>query len=311
MTHINSHDDGIFQHTLAAVARLSGVGLHSGQTIRMELRPAAPDSGIVFIRTDRPAAEAVVEASWDRVSDTRMCTVVANDAGVSVGTIEHLMAALRGMGVDNAEIHLNGAEVAIMDGSAAAFVDAIAAVGRRPQDGLRQAIRVLKPVRVVDGAKEARLDPAEAASFGCAIEFDSAAIGRQRRSLVLTPDSFRRDIGAARTFGFMHEVEAMRRMGLARGGSLDNAVVVEGDRVVNDGGLRFPDEFVRHKILDAVGDLYLAGCPIIGHYHGDKSGHALNNRLLHALFADRSAWRFDVVGATSSVGWRSVRSAAA
>jgi UDP-3-O-[3-hydroxymyristoyl] N-acetylglucosamine deacetylase len=304
MTHITSKGEGLFQHTLASSARLSGVGLHSGAMISMELRPAAVGAGISFIRTDRRADEAVIDAAWDRVSDTRMCTVVANEAGASVGTIEHLMAALRAMGVDNAEIHLNGAEVAIMDGSAAAFVEAIAAAGLQAQDGLRQAIRVLKMVRVTDGDKEARLDPAETASFGCDIEFSSAVIGRQRRAVRLTADTFRRDIGSARTFGFLHEVEAMQRMGLARGGSLDNAVVVDGDRVVNEGGLRFKDEFVRHKILDAVGDLYLAGCPIIGHYHGGKSGHALNNRLLHALFADRSAWRYEVMGAASPVGAR-------
>lgn len=299
MTHLDRNEDGLFQHTLAGVARLSGVGLHSGARIAMELRPAAVDSGVRFVRMDRPADEAVIEAAWDRVSDTRMCTVLANDAGVSVGTVEHLMAALRGMGVDNAEIHLNGPEVAIMDGSSAEFVAAIAAAGLSAQDGLRQVIRVLKPIRVTEGDKEARLDPAAAPSFGCAIEFASAAIGRQRRSVALTPDSFARDIGSARTFGFLHEVEAMRRMGLARGGSLDNAVVVDGDSVMNEGGLRFNDEFVRHKILDAVGDLYLAGCPIIGHYHGDKAGHALNNRLLHALFADRSAWRYELANAAA------------
>lgn len=296
MTHISRHDDGLFQRTLADVVRLSGVGLHSGSRIAMELRPAPVDAGVRFIRTDLPADQATIDAAWNGVVDTRMCTVVANEARASVGTIEHLMAALRGMGVDNAEIHLNGPEVAIMDGSSAEFVAAIAAVGLTAQDGLRKVIRVLKPVRVIDGDKEARLEPAAAPSFGCAIDFASAAIGRQRRSVTLTPDSFARDIGSARTFGFLHEVEALQRMGLARGGSLDNAVVVDGDRIVNDGGLRFNDEFVRHKILDAVGDLYLAGCQIVGHYHGDKAGHALNNRLLHAMFADRSAWRYELAG---------------
>lgn len=228
-----------------------------------------------------------------------MCTVIANDAGVSVGTIEHLMAALSGMGVDNAEIHLNGPEVAILDGSSAEFVAALADAGLQIQDGLRQVIRVLKPVEIRDGDKIARLDPAETASFSFDIDFASAAIGRQRCAVALTPDVFARDISKARTFGFLHEVEAMRRAGLARGGSLDNAVVVDGDSILNEGGLRFKDEFVRHKILDAVGDLFLAGCPIIGRYHGDKAGHALNNRLLHALFADRSAWRYDVLTAAT------------
>ena len=294
VTHIDRTGDKMFQHTLAAPARLSGVGLHSGAKIDMEIRPAPANAGVRFVRADRPAAEAVIEAAWDRVVDTRMCTVIANDAGVSVGTIEHLMAALSGMGVDNAEIHLNGSEVAILDGSSAEFVAALTDAGLQIQDGLRQVIRVLKPVEVRDGDKIARLDPATAASFSFDIDFASAAIGRQRRAVALTPDAFVRDISKARTFGFLHEVEAMRRMGLARGGSLDNAVVVDGDSILNEGGLRFKDEFVRHKILDAVGDLFLAGGPIIGRYHGDKAGHALNNRLLHALFADRSAWRYDV-----------------
>lgn len=299
VTHIDRDGDQMFQHTVAAPVRLSGVGLHSGAKIDMEIRPAPANLGVRFVRADRPAVEAVVEAAWDRVADTRMCTLIANDAGVSVGTIEHLMAALRGMGVDNAEIHLNGPEVAIMDGSSAEFVAALTDAGLQIQDGLRQVIRVLKPVEIRDGDKLARLDPAETASFSFDIDFASAAIGRQRCAVALTPDAFARDISKARTFGFLHEVEAMRRMGLARGGSLDNAVVVDGDRVVNEGGLRFKDEFVRHKILDAVGDLFLAGCPIIGRYHGDKAGHALNNRLLHALFADRSAWRYDVLTAAT------------
>jgi UDP-3-O-[3-hydroxymyristoyl] N-acetylglucosamine deacetylase len=298
LTHINRQSDAMFQHTLADSIRLSGVGLHSGNTIHMTLRPAAPETGIVFIRTDRPAGEAVMEASWDRVSDTRMCTDIANDAGVSVGTIEHLMAALSGMGVDNAEIHLSGDEVAIMDGSAAEFVDAILTAGRKPQAAMRQVIRVLKPIAITEGNKTARLEPAAHAAFGFHIDFPSAAIGRQDRTAVMSSHNFRHDISRARTFGFLHEVEAMRQMGLARGGSLDNAVVIDGDRVVNDSGLRFSDEFVRHKILDAVGDLYLAGARIIGHYHGERAGHALNNRLLHALFAQPDAWCYDLAGSS-------------
>lgn len=303
VTRIDRQGDEIFQHTLAGAIHLNGVGLHSGRIIHMALRPAEADTGIVFVRTDRPATEALVEAAWDRVVDTRMCTVIGNDSGSTVGTVEHVMAALRGMGIDNAEIHVNGAEAPIMDGSSAPFVEAIAEVGRRPQDGLRRAIRVLKPVTVTDGAKSARLDPSDRARYSFSIDFDSAAIGRQRHSVTLTPESFAEDIGAARTFGFLHEVEALRAMGLAQGGSLDNAVVIDGDRIVNKGGLRFGNEFVRHKILDAVGDLHMAGCPIIGHYHGDRAGHALNNRLLHALMADPSAWCMDVAGTSTPTVW--------
>lgn len=264
----------------------------------MTLSPAEAGSGITFLRTDKRGPAAVLAATWDRVVDTRLCTVLGNDAGTTVGTIEHLMAALRGCGIDNAEIAIDGAEVAIMDGSSAAFVEAIGSAGSARQSMPRRVIRILKPVTAVEGQKTASFTPDDAEIFSFEIDFDSAAIANQTYSFELTDGAFGDEIGRARTFGFLHEVEMMRRMGLARGGSLDNAIVIDRDRVMNEGGLRYSDEFVRHKILDAVGDLYLAGAPIIGRFHGHRSGHALNNKLLHALFADSSAWCWDTPAET-------------
>lgn len=293
MQNARGHIDGLFQRTLKRPVRFGGVGLHSGAPITMTLVPAEVDSGIVFVRTDKTGEAALLPATWDNVVDTRMCTVLGNAAGVTVGTVEHLMAALAGCGIDNAEIHIDGPEVAIMDGSSAPFVEAVASVGTVGQAGTRRAIRVLKPVSVGEGHKTATLRPAASPVFSFEIDFESAAIARQTRTFAPKVEAFAEEIGRARTFGFLHEVDAMRRMGLARGGSLENAIVIDRDRVMNEDGLRYGDEFVRHKILDAIGDLYLAGAPIIGHFHGQRSGHALNNQLLRALFADRSAWCWD------------------
>jgi len=282
------------QQTLKSPIDCRGTGLHSGARVNLRLEPAAPGTGVVFRRTDRPVRESDVPARWDAVADTRLCTVVANDHGTTVGTIEHLMAALRGCGVDNAVVALDGAEVPIMDGSAAPFVFLIECAGVTGQVEPRRLIRVLEPVEVGDGsgarARSARLVPAEESVFAFDIAFDSAAIGRQSRRLTLADGTFKAELARARTFGFLEDVERLRSAGLARGGSLDNAVVIDGDRILNEDGLRCPDEFVRHKILDAVGDLYLAGAPILGAYSGSKAGHALNNALLHALFARPDAW---------------------
>lgn len=299
------------QHTLKTAIDCTGVGLHSGQRVSMTLTPAAPDTGIVFLRTDLPAERALIPARWDLVTDTRLCTVVANAQGASVGTVEHLMAALRGCGVDNAVVELDGPEVPIMDGSSAPFVFLIECAGLQAQAAPRRVIRVLKEVRVQDGDKRVSLSPAHASTFEVEIDFQSAAIRRQEGILRLTaPDSFKTEVGSARTFGFLHEVEAMRKAGLARGGSMENAVVINGDRVMNEGGLRFTDEFVRHKILDAVGDLYMAGAPILGHFHGVRPGHAMNNLLLRALFADSSAWRWEVESDAANADWAEERVAA-
>jgi UDP-3-O-[3-hydroxymyristoyl] N-acetylglucosamine deacetylase len=282
----------ICQKTLKNEIHCTGIGLHSGAHVLMTLKPAAPDSGIVFKRSDLAGDAAWVPATWDRVGDTRMCTALINDHDVRVGTVEHLLAALAGCEVDNAVIEIDGPEVPIMDGSAAPFVFLIECAGLVEQDVPRRAIKVLKPVSVVDGERRAKMLPGDGFSVSFEIEFDSAAVSRQRCSFRIANGTFKSDICRARTFGFLHEVDQLREAGLARGGSLDNAVVVNGDKVMNEGGLRYKDEFVRHKVLDFIGDLYLAGAPIIGHVAGFQSGHSLNNKLLRALFEDDEAWRY-------------------
>lgn len=290
MANQSANPEGLFQHTLKSPIHCTGIGLHSGARVSLTIRPAAIDDGITFVRSDQRGSAAVIRATWDNVVDTRMCTVIGNDQGTTVGTIEHLMAALHGCGIDNAVIELDGLEVPIMDGSAAPFVFLIECAGIAMQDGLRRSIRILKPVQVGDDRRHAALTPAGSARYSFEIDFESAAVARQEGSVRLSRSTFKTDVSRARTFGFLHEVDQLRRLGLARGGSLDNAIVISGDTVLNEGGLRYADEFVRHKILDSIGDLYLAGAPIIGHYHGCRSGHALNNQLLRALFDDPAAW---------------------
>ena len=277
------------QQTLKAKIQVHGVGLHSGREIAMTLLPASADHGIVFVRTDLKR-DNKIPALWGNVSDTRLCTVIANKSGASVGTIEHLMAALRGCGIDNAIIELNGPEVPVMDGSAMPFVELIEGVGAIAQSRPRRAIRVLKEVSVEENGKRVSLKPAQGSIFGGEIEFDHPDIGAQRFETKLLNGNFKHDLADSRTFGFLHEVEYMRSQGLALGGSLDNAIVLDKNTVMNPGGLRHENEFIRHKLLDAVGDLYLAGGPILGAYEGAKAGHAMNNALLHALFADDDAW---------------------
>ncbi|MEM7441857.1 MAG: UDP-3-O-acyl-N-acetylglucosamine deacetylase [Pseudomonadota bacterium] len=285
----------LLQRTLKSSIHCSGVGVHSGRRTTLTLRPAESGTGITFVRTDVPAHRAVVQARWDRVCDTKLCTVVSNEHGTTVGTIEHLMAALAGSGIDNALIELDGPEVPVMDGSAEPFMFLIECAGQVDEDTPRRAIRVLRPVTVMnDDGASATLSPALGFSINCEIAFASKAIGRQHFSLTPAHDDFRDEIARARTFGFLHEVEQLRAAGLARGGSLENTVVVSGDSVLNEDGLRYKDEFVRHKTLDAMGDLALAGAPILGRFDGVKSGHRLNNQVLHALFADDNAWRMEV-----------------
>lgn len=256
----------------------------------MTIRPAAEDTGIVFVRTDLKAGENRIPARWDHVVDTRLCTVIANAHGARVGTIEHVMSALRGCGIDNAEIEIDGIEVPVVDGSAAPFVVLIDEVGTVQQAAPRRAIRILKEVTLEEGGKLVRLSPSEHSVFGGEISFDHGAIGTQRYETTLMNGNFRHEIAQARTFGFLHEVEYMRSQGLALGGSLDNAIVLNQEGVMNEGGLRFADEFIRHKLLDAIGDLYLAGGPILGAYEGNKAGHAVNNQILRKLFATEGAW---------------------
>ena len=281
-----SRDD--CQRTLKAAIGCAGVGLHSGRPINVRLVPAAAGHGIVFRRTDLGVS---IPARFDAVVDTRLCTMVG--AGQArVGMIEHLMAALAASGIDNLLVELDGPEIPVLDGSAEPWLFLLDCAGSAVQDAPRLVIEVLRTVRAEHGDAFAELRPGAAGlSMALSIDFAAAAIGRQALSFRLGVNSFRRELAAARTFAQRHEIEDLRRAGLAQGGSLDNAVVVDGARVMNPAGLRARDEFVRHKLLDAVGDLALAGGPVQGRFIGHKSGHALNNRLLAALFADDANWR--------------------
>ncbi|MBM10246.1 MAG: UDP-3-O-[3-hydroxymyristoyl] N-acetylglucosamine deacetylase [Magnetovibrio sp.] len=283
----------VFQRTLKRSVSCVGIGLHSGQAAKLTIKPAKVDKGINFKRGDVHPNIAEIKAHWDNVVDTRMCSVIGNNSGITVSTVEHIMAALAGCGIDNAEIEVDGSEVPIMDGSSEPFVSLIKRAGVVEQNQPRRVIRICKEVKVSVGEASASLEPGNFFDLKFQIDFESEAVGRQEFSLGLMNGSFCKELASARTFGFLHEVEKMRAAGLAKGGSLDNAVVVSGDRVLNEEGLRFDNEFVRHKILDAVGDLYLAGAPIIGRFNGSRSGHAVNNALLRALFADNEAWVFD------------------
>ena len=278
------------QRTLRKAASCRGVGLHSGRSARMILRPAAPGTGIVFRRLD---AGAEIPARWENAVDSALSTTLSNGEGIRVATVEHLMAALAGCAIDNVVVELDGAEVPIMDGSAAPFVFLIERAGIVAQDAARRAIKILKPVSVGQNGAAAALLPDHGFSMSFEIDFDNPVIRRQDLMVALdagTPGTFTAELSRARTFALLDEVGRLRAAGLGRGGSLDNTVIVSGDRVLNRGGLRYADEFVRHKLLDALGDLYLTGGPIIGHFRGTRSGHALTRRLVAALFADREAW---------------------
>lgn len=284
------------QRTLKSLIRASGVGLHGGVKVNMTLRPAAPDTGIMFRRVDLP--EPVdIPASALLVGDTRMCSCLERDSAagvVKVGTIEHLMSALAGLGIDNAWIDLDAAEVPILDGSAAPFVFLIQSAGIEEQPVPKRFIRVKQTIEVSEGDKWARFDPYEGYRLDFSIVFNHPAIDRsaQRAVIDFAEHSYVREVARARTFGFMQEVEWLRENGLALGGGLDNAIVLDEFRVLNGDGLRYSDEFVRHKILDAVGDLYLIGQPLLAAFTAHKSGHGLNNALARALLAQRDAWEF-------------------
>jgi UDP-3-O-[3-hydroxymyristoyl] N-acetylglucosamine deacetylase len=279
------------QNTLLRTMNCVGIALHSGEKVSLTLRPAEANTGIIFRRTDIPGSKDI-EARWDNVVDTCMCTTIGSEDGVTISTIEHLMAALSGCGVDNVYVDVNGPEVPVMDGSAQPFVFLIECAGLLEQDAPRRVIEILKPVRVEIGDKMAELTPSDTFSISFEIDFESEAVAKQKISVTMVNGTFKKEVARARTFGFMHEVEKLQAAGLGLGGSLDNVVIVEGDKVLNEDGLRYKDEFVRHKVLDAVGDLFTVGGPILGCYKGIRSGHALTNQLLRALFADKSAWRY-------------------
>lgn len=278
------------QRTLKAAVKATGVGLHTGAKVEMTLRPAPAGTGVVFRRTDL-AGTPTLKADATLVTDTRLCSALTQGA-MKVVTVEHLMSALAGLGIDNVYVDLTGPEVPIMDGSAAPFVFLIQSAGIEEQRPAKRFFRIKREVEVADGDKWARFTPHDGFRLSFSISFDHPAVDRsgQTAEVDFANNSYQKEVARARTFGFMQEVELLRQNGLALGGSLDNAIVLDEYRVLNQDGLRYSDEFVKHKILDAIGDLYLVGHPIIGAFSAHKSGHELNNKLLRATLADASAW---------------------
>jgi UDP-3-O-[3-hydroxymyristoyl] N-acetylglucosamine deacetylase len=279
------------QTTLKSDVVFEGTGLHSGEAVRVILKPAAANTGIVFRRTD-VAGQPKLTADFRNVIVSPLNTRLSNDAGVTVSTIEHLMAALAGCGVHNVLIDIDGPEVPILDGSAVSFVRGIVAAGLVRLSAPLRAIEILREVAVADGEASAKLTPSTTLQIDFEIAFQDAAIGRQQKTLNMANGAFVRELCDSRTFCRSADVDAMRANGLALGGTYENAVVVDGDKVLTPGGLRHADEAVRHKMLDALGDLYTAGAPILGRYTGARAGHAMTNKLLHALFDQPDSWRF-------------------
>jgi UDP-3-O-[3-hydroxymyristoyl] N-acetylglucosamine deacetylase len=280
----------IKQRTLKNVIRATGVGLHTGEKVYLTLRPAAPDSGIVFRRVDLDSP-VDIPARAENVGDTRLSTTLVKD-DARISTVEHLLSAFAGLGIDNAYVDVSAPEVPIMDGSAGPFVFLIQSAGVEEQNVAKRFIRIKRPVEVRDGDKIARFEPFNGFKVSFGIDFDHPAMTEERRRSVIdfSSTSFVKEVSRARTFGFLRDIEMLRDHGLALGGSMDNAIVVDDFRVLNEDGLRYEDEFVKHKILDAIGDLYLLGHSLIGAFSGYKSGHALNNRLLKALITQPDAW---------------------
>ncbi len=280
----------IRQRTLKNIIRATGIGLHTGEKVYLTLRPAAVDTGIVFRRVDlEPVVE--IEAKPENVGDTRLSTTLMN-GDVRVSTVEHLLSAFAGLGIDNAYIELSAPEVPIMDGSAGPFVFLIQSAGIEEQQSAKRFIRIKRTIKVEDGDKWARFDPFEGFKVSFNIDFEHPVFRNRSQTTMVdfSTTSFVKEVSRARTFGFMRDIEKLREADLALGGSLDNAIVMDDYRVLNDDGLRYEDEFVRHKVLDAIGDLYLLGCSLIGQFSGYKSGHELNNRLLRALMAQQDTW---------------------
>lgn len=280
------------QTTVRSVASFAGVGLHSGKPVTLHVRPAPAFHGIVFRRTDILRRNPLIPALWSNVIQEPLNTRIENQDGVTVSTIEHLMAALAGTGIHNALIDVDGPEIPILDGSSAPFVRAFVSKGLTHLDAPLRAIEILEEVQVGQGANWASLSPATSLQIEFSIDFADQAIGQQKKTLNLANGTFVRELCDSRTFCRQADVDAMHARGLALGGSLENAVVVDGDAVLTPGGFRHNDEPVRHKMLDALGDLYTAGAPILGRYTGERAGHAMTNQLLRALFAKRSAWRW-------------------
>ncbi len=297
----------IRQRTLKTTVKATGVGLHGGRKVQMVMRPAAPDTGIVFHRVDLDPPVSLPADPY-AVCDTRMCSGLQAGDGIKVGTVEHLMSALAGLGIDNIHVDVDAPEIPILDGSSGPFVFLLRSAGLEEQKALKKFLRVLKPVEVQDGDKWVRLEPYDGFKLSFSIVFNHPAIDSTATSVVIdfADQSYERDVARARTFGFMQDVEFMQANGLALGGSLGNAIVMDEYRVLNVEGLRYADEFVKHKVLDAIGDLYLCGHPLLAAYSAHKGGHAMNNQVLRALLEDETAFElvsFDV-GATAPASVR-------
>jgi UDP-3-O-[3-hydroxymyristoyl] N-acetylglucosamine deacetylase len=282
------------QQTIQTAVSLEGIGVHSGAGARVRLLPAAPNTGIVFLRCDFAGGDMRIPAHADHVFATALGTTLRNAAGAEVATVEHLLAACAGLGVDNLQVAVDGSEMPILDGSSAPFVDVLLGAGLKDQPCARRRIRIRERVAVTVGARHAALEPWDASEFEVTIRFADAPIGVQRRAFVNTPERFLDEIAQARTFGFLSEVDRLRAAGRGRGASLDNTVVIDAGRVMNPEGVRFQDEFVRHKILDAIGDLLLAGGPILGRYVADQPGHGLNAALVRALLNAPQSWAWEI-----------------
>lgn len=279
----------ILQRTLDHSIKCSGIGLHSGKKIQLHLHPAEADEGISFKRSD---VGVTIPANAAHVCDTRLCTTLGKD-GVTVSTVEHLLSALAGLGIDNARIEVDGSEVPVMDGSAAPFVFLIQCAGIRELSRPKKILRILKRVEIVDGDKRCALYPSSGFKISYLLDYNHPLLKKRHVSIDFSCQAYTREISRARTFGFLHEIEQLQKAGLALGGSLENAIVLDKYRVINEGGLRYEDECVRHKILDTLGDLSLAGLPIAGAFEGERTGHATNHKLVSALLADASAWRIE------------------
>jgi UDP-3-O-[3-hydroxymyristoyl] N-acetylglucosamine deacetylase len=282
------------QQTIAIPVSCSGIGVHSGKIVNLAIKPAPVNHGIRFVRTDLPGRPGV-SAHFNNVVDTSLATVIG-DEGCIVSTVEHLMAGLTGMSIDNAIVEIDAYELPIMDGSAGPFTELIKSAGVQRQEGNKCYFKVNQPVSLTENDKSVTVYPAAEFRITCTIVYDHPLIGTQTCDFAINRETFEKEICSARTFGFLHEVEMMKRYGLARGGSLDNAVVIDGQEVLNEGGLRYPDEFVRHKVLDCIGDFSLIGMPIMGHVVARKSGHAFNHAFLEKFFKEKDAWETYTVG---------------
>lgn len=286
------------QHTIAKPISCSGIGVHSGKPVNLTIKPAPVNYGIRFVRIDLPGQPGVT-AHFNNVVDTSLATVIGAD-GCIVSTVEHLMAGLIGMSIDNARVEVDAYELPIMDGSAGPFARLIKTAGIQRLQGPKCFFKVKHPISLAENGKSVTVYPDDEFKITCTIDYDHPLIGSQTCHYPIGRQTFEKEISSARTFGFLHEVEVMKRYGLARGGSLDNAVVIDGSRVLNEGGLRYPDEFVRHKLLDCIGDFSLIGMPIMGHVVANKSGHAFNHAFLEKFFKEKSSWETCVLHAEST-----------